>query len=92
VGVLKALGETVTSRETVLGLLRKLNERLAGEPEVIQKTQWAAYCSDCKTDFETTNGKRGKKNGIVLRGQNRFPQENGGAHRSQIECPNCGTQ
>jgi hypothetical protein len=91
VGVLKAIRETVSPRETVVGLLRRLNDRLVSEPTCVQKTQWTAYCADCLEEFKSTNGQRGKKNGIVLRGQNRFPQENGGKHRHQIECPNCGT-
>jgi hypothetical protein len=91
IGVLKSIGETVSPRESVLALLRRLRDRLDGEPFAIQKTQWAAYCKDCGDEFKNSAGKRGKKEGIVLRGQNRFPQENGGGHRHQLECPNCGT-
>jgi hypothetical protein len=91
VGVLKALGEPVTARESVLDLLRRLKARLDGEPEVIQKTQWAAFCSDCNQEFDHSGGKRGKKGGIVLRGQSRFPQNGNGKHNHQVECPGCGS-
>ena len=90
VGILKAVGETVSVRESTLDLLRRLKARLDSEPEVIQKTQWTAYCADCKAEFDT-NPKKGKKGGIVLRGQNRFPQNGNGKHNHQIECPNCGS-
>jgi hypothetical protein len=89
VGILKAVGETISRNDTVLGLLRSLKARLDGEPECIQKTQWTAYCGDCNDEYKATG--KGKKGGIVLRGQNRFPQEANGQHRHQIECPNCGS-
>ena len=91
VGVLKALGEPVSARTTVLELLRALKAKLEGEPEVIQKTQWAAFCKDCNDEYNNSAGKRGKKGGIVLRGQNRFPQNGGGRHEHQLECPTCGS-
>lgn len=91
VGVLKAIGEGVTSRESTLDLLRRLTARLNGEPDALQKTQWVAFCKDCLDDYDNSGGKRGRKQGIVLRGQNRFPQEADGRHRHQIECPNCGS-
>jgi len=90
IGVLKAIGEQVSARESVLDLLRRLKARLESEPECIMRTQWTAYCADCKAEYET-NKSRGKKNGIMLRGQNRFPQEDNGKRRHQIECPICGT-
>ena len=83
-GVLKSIGTPVQSRESILDLTKRLSAALEGEPDVIQQTQWTAYCADCKE-----SGK--KKNGIVLRGQNRFPQNGGGQHRHQVECPNCGS-
>lgn len=90
VGVLKATGETVSARESVLDLLRRLKAKLDGEPEVIQKTQWTAYCADCNEAFKA-NKSKGKKGGIVLRGQNRFPQNGDKRHQHQVECPNCGS-
>jgi hypothetical protein len=91
VGVLKALGETVQSRVGILEITKLLAARLDGEPEVIQQTQWSAYCADCKAEYDQTSGRRGKKNGIVLRGQSRFPQNGDGGHRHQVECPHCGS-
>lgn len=100
IGVLKALGEPVGRNVSIVEITRQLTSRLAGEPEVIQKTQWTVFCAECKDEFTNTKGRSGKKNGIMLRGQNRFPQvlipnENGGEptklHRHQIECPGCGS-
>lgn len=91
VGVLKMLGEQVGNRVSIVELTRTLANRLSGEPEVVQQTQWTAYCGDCKADYESSSGKRGKKNGIMLRGQNRFPQNGDGGHRHQVECPLCGS-
>lgn len=90
VGVLKALGEPVSAREGVVDLTRRLVNRLAAEPAVTQTTQWTAFCKSCKDDYDNSGGKRGKKNGIVLRGQRNFPQDGNGGHRHQVECKNCG--
>src|SRR4029077_18153767 len=96
-GILKALGEPVGGRTSIVELTRQYVNKLTGEPAVVAQTQWTAYCADCKSDFESSNGKRGKKNGIVLRGEKRFPQNaaNGDgtqSHRHQVECPNCGSR
>lgn len=77
VGVLKALGEPVSSRVSIVDLTRQLVNKLAGEPTVIQTTNWRAYCADCEKN--------------ILRGQKRFPQNGDGGHRHQIECPKDGT-
>lgn len=90
-GVLKALGDPVGGRVSILETTRKFAEKLAGEPEVTVQTQWTAYCADCNEENKATGGKRGKKGGIVLRGEKRFPQNGGGHHRAQVECPNCGS-
>jgi hypothetical protein len=90
-GVLKALGEQVGGRTSIVELTRLYVNKLAGEPEVLVQSQWTAYCADCKADADASGGKRGKKNGIVLRGQKRFPQDANGGHRHQVECPNCGS-
>lgn len=90
-GVLKALGEPVGGRTSIVELSRAYVNKLTGEPEVLVQSQWTAYCADCKSDFDSSGGKRGKKNGIVLRGQKRFPQDANGGHRHVVECPNCGS-
>ena len=89
-GVLKALGETVGGRTSILEMTRKFADKLTGEPEVTVQTQWTAYCADCNEENKQ-NPKRGKKGGIVLRGEKRFPQNGDGHHRAQVECPNCGS-
>ena len=89
-GVLKALGDPVGGRVSILETTRKFADMLAGEPEVTVQTQWTAYCQDCKAENDA-NKSRGKKGGIVLRGEKRFPQNGGGHHRAQVECPNCGS-
>lgn len=90
-GVLKALGQPVGGRTSVVELTRSYVNTLTGEPQTTAQTQWTAYCADCKQESDTSGGKRGKKNGIVLRGQKRFPQDANGGHRHQVECPNCGS-
>lgn len=77
IGVLKALGEQVGSRVSILELTRLYVNRLAGEPEVIVTSQWRAYCADCEKN--------------VLRGEKRFPQNPDGSHRHQFECKTCGS-
>jgi hypothetical protein len=77
IGVMKALGESVSARESILDLTRRLVNRVAGEPEVIVTTQWRAYCADCDK--------------TVLRGEKRFPQNPDGSHRHQFECKTCGS-
>jgi hypothetical protein len=77
VGVLKALGETVGNRVSIVELTRTFVNKLAGEPDVIQTTQWRGYCSDCDKN--------------ILSGQKRFPQNGDGTRRHQLECPKCGT-
>ena len=89
-GVLKALGEHVGGRTSILEMTRAFAAKLAGEPEVTVQTQWTAYCADCNEENKS-NPKRGKKGGIVLRGEKRFPQNGDGHHRAQVECPNCGS-
>lgn len=76
-GILKALGEQVTSRTTRNQLARELVNKLAGEPMATVTSQWEAYCSDCEK--------------TVLRGQKRFPENGNGSHRHQIECQKCGS-
>lgn len=77
VGVLKALGETVSARVSIVDLTRTYVNILSGEPSVIQVTQWRGYCADCEKN--------------VLRGQKRFPQNPDGSHRHQLDCPKCGS-
>lgn len=89
-GVLKALGQSIGGRTSIVDLTRTYVNTLTGEPSLSVQTQWEAYCADCKSDFESSKGKRGKKGGIVLRGEKRFPQNENGGHRHQVECPNCG--
>lgn len=89
-GVLKALGDPVGGRTSILETTRKFADKLVGEPEVTVQSQWTAYCADCNEENKA-NPKRGKKNGIVLRGEKRFPQNGDGKHRAQVECPNCGS-
>ena len=91
VGVLKAVRDQVSPRESILELARRLKNRLDGNPECLVTSQWQAYCADCKAEFDATDGKKGKKGGIVLRGQKRFPQNGNGHNRHQVECPNCGS-
>jgi hypothetical protein len=84
-GILRqGLKETVPSRIGSRDLTKMLVDRLAGEPDTIVKTQWTAYCGDCKESGKS-------KRGIVLRAQSRFPQNPDGTHRHQLECPNCGS-
>jgi hypothetical protein len=90
-GIMKALGEPVGGRVGILDLTRRYAEKLTGEPEVTITTQWSAYCGDCKTDYDNSGGKRGKKGGIVLRAMKRFPENGNGTHRHQLECPICGS-
>lgn len=95
-GVLKALGHPVGGRTSIVELTRQYVNVLTGEPSVTVQTQWEAYCADCKSDYDSSNGKRGKKGGIVLRGEKRFPQNapvdgQPGTHRHQVECPICGS-
>jgi len=96
-GVLKALGEVVSGRVSIVETTRQYVNKLTGEPQATVQTQWTAYCGDCKADFDA-NPKRGKKGGIVLRGEKRFPEvvtEVDGVklshHRHQVECPICGS-
>lgn len=77
VGVLKALGEPVGNRVSIVDLTRQFVNRLAGEPEVTVTTQWRGYCADCEKN--------------VLRGQKRFPQNGDHTHRHQIECSKDGS-
>lgn len=90
-GVLKALGHQVGGRTSIVELSRLYVNTLVGEPQVTVQSQWTAYCADCKAEADASGGKRGKKNGIVLRGEKRFPQDANGGHRHQVECPNCGS-
>jgi len=90
-GVLKALGEPVGGRTSIVELSRAFVNKLTASPKSSYSRNWTAYCADCKADFDSSNGKRGKKNGIVLRGEKRFPQDANGGHRHQVECPNCGS-
>lgn len=89
-GILKALGEPIPARAKGSELARRLCELLAGEPEVVQTTQWSGFCQDCRDEYENTGGKRGKKNGVILRGQRRFPENGNGQHLANVECKECG--
>lgn len=89
-GVLKALGDPVNGRVGILDTTRKFVEHLTGEPQVTVQTQWTAYCGDCNDAFKA-NKSKGKKGGIVLRGEKRFPENGDKTHRAQVECPNCGS-
>jgi hypothetical protein len=77
VGVLKALGEPVSSRVSIVELTRAFVNRLAGEPSVTVTSQWRAYCSDCEKN--------------ILRGQKRFKQGVNGTNSHQLECPKDGS-
>ncbi len=91
-GVLKALGEQVPSRTTKKDIARSLVDKLAGEPQSTVTSQWTAFCQSCKDDFEQSHGKRGKKNGIMLRGQRNFPSNGSDhGHKHQVECVQCGS-
>lgn len=90
-GIMKALGETISGRTSIVELTRNFVAKLTGEPEVIVQSQWTAYCQDCNEENKNSNGKRGKKGGVVLRGQKRFPENGDKSHRAQVECPNCGS-
>lgn len=76
-GILRALGDSVPARIGARDLAKQFVDRLAGEPQVIISTVWEAYCSDCEK--------------VQARGEKRFPASGDGNHRSQLECPKCGS-
>jgi len=76
-GIERALGNTVPGRIGAKDLAKQFVDHLAGEPQVTITTQWEAYCSDCQK--------------VQARSEKRFPSDGAGNHRSNLECPKCGS-